>query len=32
VLHAGSQYRDGLVAIVISGGNLAPALIPSWLF
>jgi threonine dehydratase len=26
-----SRYRDRLVAIVISGGNLAPALIPSWL-
>jgi threonine dehydratase len=32
VMHAGTQYRDGLVAILISGGNLAPALIPSWLF
>jgi threonine dehydratase len=26
-----SQYRDGLVAILVSGGNLAPALIPGWL-
>ena len=27
----GSRYRDRLVAIVISGGNLAPSLIPTWL-
>jgi threonine dehydratase len=26
-----SDHRDRLVAIVISGGNLAPALIPTWL-
>jgi threonine dehydratase len=26
-----SSYHDRLVAIIISGGNLAPALIPSWL-
>ncbi|HZW30662.1 MAG TPA: pyridoxal-phosphate dependent enzyme, partial [Isosphaeraceae bacterium] len=31
VLNGGSEYRDRLVAILISGGNLAPALIPSWL-
>jgi threonine dehydratase len=26
------SYQDRLVAIIISGGNLAPSLIPTWLF
>jgi threonine dehydratase len=26
------SFGDRLVAIIISGGNLAPSLIPSWLF
>jgi threonine dehydratase len=30
-IRVGSYHRDRLVAIIISGGNLAPALIPSWL-
>jgi threonine dehydratase len=31
LMNLSSQYRNGLVAIIISGGNLAPALIPGWL-
>jgi threonine dehydratase len=29
--HIASMVRGGLVAIILSGGNLAPALIPTWL-
>jgi threonine dehydratase len=31
LIHTAAQYRDRLVAILISGGNLAAALIPGWL-
>ncbi len=31
-IEVGARYRDRLVAIVISGGNLAPSLIPTWLY